>query len=176
MQIEMTRTEFLSLVGEVRNNCGLECTGPNYYIFIHKDLTRATVNHTGYISMGDVAFVIVVCAYNWKNLGYLNTSLTQLLMVDSSFNPVDSISFGTWDFKGLQFTTHPGQWYNKWRPLPMLELSEDKSVNNYVPRPWDAPDSFPEWEWPNVDIKNMTELLKSIKEFSNHYTSSNIIK
>jgi len=97
-------------------------------------------------------------------------------MVDSSFNPVDSISFGTWDFKGLQFTTHPGQWYNKWRPLPMLELSEDKSVNNYVPRPWDAPDSFPEWEWPNVDIKNMTELLKSIKEFSNHYTSSNLIK
>ncbi|MDE7467591.1 MAG: hypothetical protein K2M61_04475 [Muribaculaceae bacterium] len=115
--------------------------------------------------MADVAYVIVVCAYNWKNWSYLNTSLTQLLMVDSSFNPVDSISFGAWDFKGLKFTTHPGQWYNQWRPLPMLELSADKSVNNYEPRPCNEPDPFPEWEWPIVDIKNITELLKSINEF-----------
>ena len=161
----MTQIEFLKLVGEVRNNCGLECTGPNYYIFIHKDLKRATVNHTGYHSMIDVAYVLVVCAYNWKNLGYVNTSLTQLFMVDHSLYPLDSIPFGTWNFKGLQFTTHPGQLYNKWRPIPMLELSTEQSINNFAPRTWNEPDPFPEWEWPNVDIKNITELLMSIKEF-----------
>lgn len=169
----MTQIDFLRLVGEVRNNCGLECTGPNYYIFIHKDLNRATVNNTGYLSMVDVAYILVVCAYNWKNWGYVNTSLTQLLIVDNSFNSVDSIPFGNWNFKGLQFTTHPGQWYNKWRPLPMLELSTDQSINNFDPRPWNEPDPFPEWEWPNVDVKNITELLKSIHEFDNKYATFN---
>ena len=166
IQLIMTQVEFLKIVGEVRNNCGLDCIGPNYYIFIHKDLKRATVNHTGYICMVDVAYVLVVCAYNWKNWGCINTSLTQLLMVDNTFNPVDTISFGIWNFKGLTFTTHPGQWYNQWRPIPMMELSTNPSINNYEPRPWDEPDPFPTWEWPYVNIKNMTELLKSIQEFT----------
>lgn len=168
----MTQVEFLRLVGEVRNNCGLECIGPNYYIFIHKDLKRATVNQTGYIGMRDIAYVLVVCAYNWKNMGYVNTSLIQLLMVDSVFDPVESIPFGLWNFKGLQFSTHPGQFYNKWRPLPMLELSTDRTINNFESRPWDEPDPFPEWEWPHVDVKNMTELLKSVNEFCNHHSDS----
>ena len=162
----MTQIEFLKLVGEVRNNCGLECTGPNYYIFIHKDLKRATVNHTGYISMADVAYVLVVCAYNWKNLGYVNTSLTQLMMVDNAYNPVENIPFGGWNFKSLQFTTHPGQWYSAWRPLPMLELSDNPSINNYEEHPYGEPDPFPEWEWPNVDIKNISGLLNSIQKFA----------
>ena len=136
-------------------------------------MNRATVNNTGYLSMVDVAYILVVCAYNWKNWGYVNTSLTQLLIVDNSFNSVDSIPFGNWNFKGLQFTTHPGQWYNKWRPLPMLELSTDQSINNFDPRPWNEPDPFPEWEWPNVDVKNITELLKSIHEFDNKYATFN---
>ncbi|MDE5688394.1 MAG: hypothetical protein K2I18_07205 [Paramuribaculum sp.] len=108
----MTIVDFMRLVGEIRNNCGLECTDPNYYIFIHKELKRATVSNTGYICMSDVAYILVVCAYNWKNMGYVNTSLTQLLMVDKDFNPVDEIPFGVWNFKGLQFTTFPYQWYS----------------------------------------------------------------
>lgn len=161
----MTQIEFLKLVGEVRNNCGLECTGPNYYIFIHKDLKRATVNQTGYISMADIAYVLVVCAYNWKNWGYVNTSLTQLLMADNAYNSVENIPFSAWNFKGLRFTKHPGQWYSAWRPLPMLELSDNPSINNYEEHPYGEPDPFPEWEWPNVDIKNITPLLTSIHEF-----------
>lgn len=116
--------------------------------------------------MSDVAYVLVVCAYNWNNLGYVNTSLTQLVMVDNTFNPVESIRFGEWNFKGLQFTTHYGQFYNKWRPLPMLELFTSPNINNFEARPYDEPNPFPEWEWPSVDVKNITELLKSIHEFA----------
>lgn len=63
--------------------------------------------------MTDVAYVLVVCAYNWENLGYVNNSLTQLLMVDNTFSPVGTIPFGIWNFKGLEFTTHYGQFYNR---------------------------------------------------------------
>lgn len=116
--------------------------------------------------MADVAYVLVVCAYNWKNLGYVNTSLTQLMMVDNAYNPVENIPFGGWNFKGLQFTTHPGQWYSAWCPLPILELISDPNVNNLGTLPYDETDSFPEWEWPNVDIKNISGLLNSIQKFA----------
>lgn len=119
--------------------------------------------------MADITYVLVVCAYNWKNLGYVDTSLTQLLMVDHTFSPIESIPFGRWNFKGLQFTTHPGQWYSAFRPLPILEFTTNPSVNNFEARPWNEPDPFPKWEWPNVDIKNMTELLKSIQKFILNY-------
>ena len=166
----MNQVEFLRIVGEVRSNCGLECTGANYYIFIHKDLNRVTVNRTGYVSMVNIAYVIVVSAYNWKNMGYVNTSLTQLLMVDNAFEPVENISFGIWNFKGLMFVPHRGQYYNAWRPVPMLELSDDPSVNNFEARPWDEPDPFPEWEWPHVTIENISELFKSVTEFARTHT------
>lgn len=165
----MNQIEFIKLVGEIRNNCGLDCNGPNYYIFIHKDLTNASVNQTGYTMLTDKAFIIVVCAYNWSNWGYTNTSLTQLLMVDTKFDPIDGIRFGSWIFRGLQFTRHYGQFYNAWRPLPKLELISNSLVNNFVEKPYDAPEYFPEWEWPCVDINNITELFRSIHEFSQKF-------
>lgn len=56
----------------------------------------------------------------------------------------------------------------------MLELSTDPTVNNFEERRSGEPDPFPEWEWPNADIKNITHLLKSIKEFAevNHDVES----
>ena len=166
----MTQIDFLRTIEQIRNSCGLDCSGPNYYVFIHKDLRRATVNHTGYISMSDVACVLVVCAYNWKNMGYVNTSLIQLAMVDQSFQPIEKIQFGKWNFKGLQFTRFYGEYYNAWRPIPILELSTDSSVNNLLSQPYVGPEPFPEWEWPNVDVKQMTEILKSINEFAETYS------
>lgn len=159
----------MKLVGEIRNNCGLNCFGPNYYIFIHKALKRATVNNTGYINMSDVAYVIVVCAYNWENMGYVNNSLTQLGMVDSHFNPVDAIPFGEWDFKGLHFTTYYGQWYNAWKPVPNLELRSDPSIENYKSKTlqeWEQ-SKFPEWEWSGGVTKtsDFQTLLNEINEF-----------
>lgn len=169
----MNLIDFLKLVGEIRNNCGLECTGPNYYIFIHKGLKRATVNNTGYINMSDVEYIIVVCAHNWKNLGYVNTSLTQLLMVDKDFNSVEDIPFGEWSFKGLSFITFYGQWYSAWRPYPKLELTSDPRINNYGIID-DYVKKFPEWEWPNADIKQFQLYLDSINEFAEKHQNFQI--
>ena len=155
----MNLIDFLKLVGEIRNNCGLECTGPNYYIFIHKGLKRATVNCTGYINMCDVEYIIVVCAHNWKYLGCVNTSLTQLLMVDNEFNSIESIPFGEWAFKGLSF-----KWYRAWRPYPKLELVSNPRINNYDIFD-EYVEKFPEWIWPNADIKQFQLYLNSINEF-----------
>lgn len=96
-------------------------------------------------------------------------------MVDNDFNAVDEILFDTWNFKGLQFYNFPGQWYNAWRPIPKLALSVDHSVNNYE-GPWGEPDPFPEWEWPCVDIKGFSYLLKSIHEFTQSYPQSQTTK
>lgn len=117
------------------------------------------------MNMSDVACVIVVCAYRWQNMGYVNNSLTQLMMVDGSFSSIESLPFGAWNFRGLTFTTFYGQYYNAWRPLPKLEFSADPSINNYEGRRWGDPDPFPEWEWPSADIKEFNKLLKSIQEF-----------
>ena len=157
----------MKLVGEIRNNCGLKCFGPNYYIFIHKGLNRATVNNTGYINMSDVAYVLVVCTYNWENMGYVNNSLTQLVMVDGLFNPVDAIPFGEWDFKGLQFTTYPGQWYSKWKPIPLLVLRSDPSINNDMSRPIEDPSKFMDWKWSGgiTQTNDFQVLLTEINEF-----------
>lgn len=114
--------------------------------------------------MCDVEYIIVVCGYNWKNLGYNNQSLTQLLMVDKDFNPVDSIPFGEWIFKGLGFHTFPGQYYNAWLPYPRLELSSDPRIKNYGLID-EFVEKFPEWEWPNEGIKEFQRLLTSINEF-----------
>ena len=165
----MNIIDFMKLVGEIRNNCGLKCFGPNYYIFIHKGLKRATVNNTGYINMSDVAYVLVVCAYNWENMGYVNNSLTQLMMVDGLFNPVDAIPFGEWDFKGLCFVTYPGQWYNAWKPEPKLELRSDTSIENYKPKTleeWNQ-SKFPKWEWSGGATRTyeFQTLLDEINEF-----------
>lgn len=161
----MNIIEFLKFVTDLKANCGLDCVDPNYYIFIHNGLKKATVNRVGYINMVDVAYIIVVSPYRWKNLGYTNTSLTQLLMVDNQFNPVESIPFGKWNFKGLNFTTHPGNYYNAWKPYPKLELSSNESINNFERKPIDELEMFPKWEWPG-SIDNITELLKSIHEFT----------
>lgn len=161
----MKLIDFLNLVGAVRNSSGTEYCGLNYYIFIHEDLKTATVNQSGYADMSDVAYVIVVCAYKWNNSIYTNTSLTQLIMADKNFNPIDSIPFGIWNFKGLQFTTFKGCWYDKYRPIPILELSTDPSVNNSLNRPYNASDPFPKWEWPTARIEGLSELLESINEF-----------
>ena len=162
----MTLIDFLKFIGEIRNNCGLKCTGPNYYIFIHKGLRRATVNNTGYINMCDVEYIIVVCAHNWENMGYINTSLTQLLMVDKHFNPIDGIQFGNWTFKGLGFTRHSGSYYNAWKPYPNLELTSNPSINNYKPMTLEEIEKFPEWDWKNGDIKDFTATLEEINAFA----------
>ncbi|MBD5232749.1 MAG: hypothetical protein HDS65_01070 [Bacteroidales bacterium] len=86
-------------------------------------------------------------------------------MVDNEFSPIENVLLGAWNFKGLKFTVLPGQWYYAWRPIPMLELASDPNVNNFEARPCDEPDPFPEWEWPNVDVKNITPLLTSLHEF-----------
>ena len=162
----MNIIDFMKLVGEIRNNCGLKCFGPNYYIFIHKGLKKATVNNTGYINMDNIAYVLVVCAYNWENMGYINNSLTQLVMVDGMFNPVDAIPFGEWDFKGLEFTTFPGQWYSKWKPYPKLALRADPSINNFEPGSADEPSKFPEWEWHGDVNHDFQTLLDDINKFA----------
>lgn len=161
----MTQLEFIKLVGEIRNNCGLTCFGPTYYVFIHKGLKTATVNKTGYTNMSNVEYVIAVCAYSWKNLGYTNSSLTQLVMVDHDFYPVDSIIFGNWAFKELQFTLRYGDWYNKYKPYPALELITDPSINNYKPKPVSEWERFPEWEWKCSEIEDFNTLLSDIHEF-----------
>lgn len=160
--------DFLILVKTIRENSGLKCVYPNYYIFIHKGLKRATVNKTGFLSMVDVEYIIVVSAYQWTNLGYTNTSLTQIAMVNNKFEPVDGIQFGDWTFKGLNFTTRFGDYYNAWKPLPKMELTSDPSINNYEPRTmeeWNEFDAWENWEW-NSNIENMTSLLKDIHEYA----------
>ena len=161
----MKLIDFLNLVGAVRNSSGTEYSGLNYYIFIHEDLKTATVNQSGYVDMSDVACVIVVCAYKWENFGYTNTSLTQLMMADKNFDPIDNIRFGIWNFKGLQFTTFESSWYDEYRPIPYLELSTDPSLNNSLNRPYNESDPFPKWEWPTVRIDGLSKLLESINEF-----------
>lgn len=161
----MNITDFLKVVRAVRDNCGLDCDGSNYYVFVHKDLKSATVNKTGYTNMSNVGYIIVVCPYKWKNWGYVNISLTQLMMVDSNFEPVDSIHMGEWNFKGLGFITFPGTFYNAWRPYPKMELVSDTNVNNYAPIADDEPNPFPQWVWPSTTIENATDLFKSIDEF-----------
>ena len=170
----MNITDFLATVKAIRENCGLKCVFPNYYIFIHNGLKRATVNHTGFLSMADVEYVIAVSAYQWTNLGYTNTSLTQLAVVDNKFEPVEGIEFGDWTFKGLDFTRHYGNYYNAWKPFPKLELTSDPSINNYEPRPAQAQEWGEEYEkmrlhdWKS-SIEDMTGLLKEIHEFTETY-------
>ncbi len=164
----MNITEFLALMKTIRENCGLTCVYPNYYIFIHKGLKRATVNKTGFLSMVDVEYIIAVSAYQWKNLGYTNTSLIQLAMVNNKFEPVDGIEFGDWTFKGLNFTIGFGDYYNAWKPSPKMELTSDPSINNYEPRTseeWEEFESWANWEWKS-SIEDMTGLLKDIHEFA----------
>lgn len=165
----MNQVEFLRLVGEIRNNCGLPCFGPTYYVFIHKGLRTATVNKTGYRTMSDVEYIIAVCAYNWKNLGYTNSSLIQLVMVDHDFIPVDSIIFGKWAFKELGFTTRPFDWYNKYKPYPHLELISNPSINNYKPMTVEELEKVPEWEWKCTRIEDFNQLLDDIHEFAAKY-------
>ena len=165
----MTLIEFLKLVGEIRNNCGLDCFGPNYYIFIHKGLRTATVNKTGYINMNNVEYVIVVCAYRWTNLGYTNSSHTQLVMVDHDFNPVDEIIFGNWAFKELGFTQQPSQWYDKYKPYPHLELISDPTINNYKPMTDEEYERVPKWDWQCLFVEDFNILLTDIQNFVSKY-------
>ena len=162
----MNIIEFLRLVNEIRNNCGLDCTYPTYYIFINKDLRTATVNKTGYANMVGVECVIVVCAYKWENMGYVNTSLTQLVMVDNLFNPIDGLQFGDWTFKGLGFTTRFGDYYNKWKPYPKLELTSDPSINNYEPMDAEQAAKFPDWTWTTSNVDGFAHLLNEIHSFA----------
>lgn len=55
--------------------------------------------------MSDVACVIVVCAYRRQNMGYVNNSLTQLMMVDGSFSPIESLTFEAWNFLRVDKST-----------------------------------------------------------------------
>lgn len=159
----MDITQFLKLVGEIRANCGLDCFGPNYYIFIKKGLKTAIVNKTGYVNMSDVAYVLVVCAYRWENLGYVNSSLTTLVMVDSGFQPVDKIPFGSWDMVSLDFTIRPGDWYNKWKPYPILELAGKPEVNtNSCECPY-------ELILNNISVENFSAVLDDINKFVEDY-------
>ncbi|MBD5343551.1 MAG: hypothetical protein HDR83_02175 [Bacteroides sp.] len=162
----MNQIDFIKLVSEIRNNCGLDCFGPTYYVFIHKGLKMATVNKTGYCCMDNIEYVIVVCAYRWENLGYTNASLTQLLMVDHDFNPVEYIPFGNWAFKELGFTTRPNDWYNKYMPYPHLELISDPSVNNYKPKTMEEHEKAPKWNSKCQDIEDFNTFLNDIHEFS----------
>ena len=166
----MTQLEFIKLVGEIRNNCGLSCFGPTYYIFIHKGLRTASVNKTGYANMSDVEYVIAVCAYRWINLGYTNSSLTQLVLVDHDFNPVDSIIFGNWAFKELKFTLRPYDWYNQYKPYPALELISDPTINNYKPMKQEELERFPKWEWKCQDIEDFDRFLTDIHNFVTKYS------
>ncbi|MBD5267697.1 MAG: hypothetical protein HDS41_05890 [Bacteroides sp.] len=165
----MNQIDFLKLVNEIRNNCGLECFGPTYYIFIYKDLRRATVNKTGYVNMNDVEYVIAVCAYRWENLGYHNSSLTQLVMVDHDFNPVDSITFGNWALRELGFTNRINDWYNKYKPYPHLELISDPSINNYKPMEPAEIERFPQWDWKCQRIEDFNTFLTDVHEFAAKY-------
>ncbi len=165
----MNQIEFIEIVGKVRNNCGCDCFGPTYYIFINKDLRRAIVNKTGYANMTDIGYIIAVCAYHWENLGYTNSSLMQLVMVDHDFNPVDKIIFGNWAFVELGFTTRPFDWYNKYKPYPHLELISDPSINNYKPMTMEELERVPEWEWKCQYIEDFGTLLSDIHEFSSKY-------
>jgi|GEM_PF-4172598 len=165
----MNIIDFLKLIGEIRNNCGLDCFGPNYYVFIHKDLKRATVNSTGYVNMSDIAYVIVATGHRWQNLGYVNSGLTVLAMVDSEFNPVDKIPFGDWDMT-IRFTQERGQWYNKYAPFAILELREDPKINSNktdFPYEWD-------WHYGLFSIDNFTPLLTNVNEFIKAYEAGTL--
>ena len=169
----MNIIDFIKLVNEIRNNCVLDCFGPTYYIFIHKGLRRATVNNTGYVNMSDVEYIFAVCAYHWKNLGYLNSSFTQLVMADHDFNPIDSITFGNWSVRELGFTNRHGEWYNKYKPYPKMELISDPSINNYKPMTMKEHERIskicPEWDWKCQRIEDFDTLLTEIHEFVKRY-------
>lgn len=163
----MTITEFLKAVREIKEAKSLDYTDPTYFIFIHNGLKTATVNQTGFHSMAGIAYVIVVTAYRWTNFGYVNTSLTTLMMVDNQFNPVDKIPFGSWDFE-LSFSRHPGSYYDAWCPYPIMTLASDSRINtNQSKCPY-------HWDWPQPCITDFNTVLKSVNEFVAAYDSGKL--
>lgn len=165
----MNQLEFIKLVNVLRETSGYDTFDPPYYIFIKKGLRNAVVNRTGYINMSDVAYVIVVIKYRWQNMGYVNSSLTTLLMTDHEFNAVESIPFGEWNMT-LEFTGRYGDWYNKYAPYPVLTLASDPDVNTNV-----ISDKGVHANLKGYDIMNFTANLTAIHKFIDRYNRGETI-
>ncbi|MDE6824923.1 MAG: hypothetical protein K2J27_09420 [Duncaniella sp.] len=168
----MTPIEFLQLISALRTNSGLDCVGPLYYVFIRKDMKSAVVNRVGYTDMSQIAYIIVVTAHRWTNLGYTNTSLITLGMFDANYNPVETIPFGEWQMDKLNFIQFYGSYYDCYRPYPQLSLVSDPEINTYSAIEEDKTIYF---SFPQYSIEQFTDILTSIHKFIAAYKAGKTI-
>ena len=164
--IMATRAWFLATIQDTKQQMKEDFLPTNFFILIEKWVKTAKTYKTLPSDLSNAVCIIVVSPYNWTNLGYANTSLKVVGM----YNPDDflersSIPFGDWELIDIGFICHFGQYYNAWRPYPILKhryKMNELTAHNYN---WSE-------KFGAFDINNMSPFLEAIWTFEEEYRAN----
>ena len=116
----ITKEQFITLIEVTKSSMDYDFLEKNQFVIIDKDMQHAkTETELPDKIIGQ--WIIVISTYRWKNLGYTNYSYKTVGFYDKTFLKIDYIPFGFWLLKDIKFRCLSSDFFNQYRPVPVLE-------------------------------------------------------
>lgn len=149
----ITKEQFLTVIEVTKSSMDYDFLDKNQFIIIDIDMQHSkTYNELPDKIIGQ--WIIVISTYRWKNFGYTNYSYKTVGFYDKTFLKIDYIPFGFWLLKDIKFRCLSSDFFNQYRPVPVLEhrFNPELTSEDY------------EWEG-NIYITSFNDFLKQIWDY-----------